>query len=63
MPAFIAKLIALAQAFGDDENVTENDGRVEAEPADWLEGDFGREFGSLDELDESMFLLESAILG
>jgi hypothetical protein len=51
----------LPQTFGGDENVTEQNRRVKAEPADRLERDFGGEFGRLHQLKKGMFQPERAI--
>jgi len=59
--AGFAKAIRLAHGFRDDKDVAEKNGSVEAEPADGLKGNFGREFGILDKLQESVFFLELAI--
>jgi hypothetical protein len=61
--AFVAELVSLPQTFGEDENVAENDGGIEVEASQRLQGDFGGEFGSLDKLDKGVFLLENAIFG
>ena len=53
--------IFLPQTFGGDENVAEQNRRVETEPPDRLERDFGGEFGRLHQFEKGMFLPERAI--
>ena len=59
--AAVAKFIALAEAFGDDEDVAEQNGRVETEPANRLKRHLGGEFGCLDELEKGIFLFQLAV--
>jgi hypothetical protein len=59
--AGFAEAIRLAHRLGNHEDVAEQNRGVKTEPADRLQRDFGGEFGRLDELQESVFLLELAI--
>ena len=51
-----------AERLWDDEDVAENDGGVEGEPADGLQRDLGRELGRAADLEELVLLAELAEL-
>ena len=59
--AAVAKFVALAEAFGDHEDVAEQNRRVEVEPADRLERDLGGEFGRPDQFQKGMLFLQFAV--
>ena len=63
MPPRVAELVALPQRFGDDEDVAEQNRRVEIESANRLQRHFGRQFRRLDQFEEGVFLLERAVFG
>src|SRR5476651_108304 len=54
-------MIRLSHRLGDNKNVAEQNRGVETETANRLQRNFRREFGRLDELQKSVFLLELAI--
>src|SRR5690348_11896311 len=60
--AGLTKTIWLTHRFRNDEDVAEQNSRVETKPAHRLQGDLGGEFGILHELHERISLLELAIL-
>ena len=51
-----------AHRFRDDEDVAEEDGRVDAEYVDRLQRHFGGEIGRLAELEETDFLADGTVL-
>ena len=55
--AAVAEFVALPQAFGDDEDVAEQNGGIEIKTADGLQGDFGGQFGGADQVEKGCFSL------
>ena len=61
--ARIDKAIGLSQGLGDHEDVTEDDGGIELEPADGLQRDFRGQLRGADQFEERIAPLELAVLG
>src|SRR5262249_48804500 len=61
--AAIAELITLAQPFRNDQDIAEENRRVEVKSSDWLERDFGRELRRLDQFEKGMLFFQSAVFG
>ncbi len=61
--ALIAEVVALAERFGNDEDIGENNGCIERESTQGLEGDFGGQFRGAHHGDEVVRRLEFAIFG
>ncbi len=59
--AFLAKLVALAQRLGDDEDVGEDDRRIEREAAQRLQRDFRGQFRRAYHFEEGVLRLQRAV--
>ena len=59
--ALVPEPVALAHGLGHDKDVGKQDGGIEGKPAQWLEGDLGRQRGSAHEVGEGMPGLELAV--
>ena len=59
--AAIPEIVTLAKCFADHQDVAKENGCVEAEPPDRLQGDFRRQFGCLNHLQKTVLFLESPV--
>jgi hypothetical protein len=60
--AGFAETVGLAHRFGNDEDVAEQDRRIESESPNRLERDFGGKLGRLNQFQKGMRFLQFAIL-